>query len=217
MTELFLLRLICEIIVPVLGNGFLSLKSIFSPDSLRINELTLPWLDVAIQIGNQLILLVTHARTEMSDAYVCLFGPPGNAQKLFLVTQILTLDVNAGVPDWNKYSIVQNIPQVRLWDEHVTHRKHAQTSQLFRGVENHRRETARHFGVQSNLDTGLDLVFTFDQKVQQLLSVNHSFTEIRHQTNQSRVPFVHNLRMRKMNKGYMWKNKATHYYYYICQ
>lgn len=70
----------CETTVPVLGNSLLSLEGIFSPDSLRVNELTLPWLDVAIKIGNQLILLMTHTRAEMSDTHICLFGPPEGAQ-----------------------------------------------------------------------------------------------------------------------------------------
>lgn len=76
----------------------------------------------------------------------------------------------------------------------MTHGQHAQTTQLLRGVKDHRWETTRHFGVQTNLDTGLDLILTLHQEVQQLLSVDHSLTEVRHQTNQSRVPFVHNLR-----------------------
>ena len=55
------------------------------------------------------------------------------------------------------------------------------------------REPGRHFGVQSNLDPGLDLVLTLDEQIQQLLSVDHGLTEVGHQTNQGRVPFVHNL------------------------
>lgn len=62
--------------VPVLSNGLLTLEGVFSPNSLRVNELALPWLDVTIQIRNQLILLVTHSRAEMSDSHISLFGPP---------------------------------------------------------------------------------------------------------------------------------------------
>lgn len=37
------------------------------------------------------------------------------------------------------------------------------------------------------------LVFTFDQQVQEFLSVDNWLPVVRHQTNQSSVPFVHNL------------------------
>lgn len=76
----------------------------------------------------------------------------------------------------------------------MSHGKHSQSTQLLRGVKHHRRETAGHFGVQTNLDTGLDLILTLHQQVQKLLSVDHSFTEVCHQTNQSCVPLIHNLR-----------------------
>ena len=83
--------------------------------------------------------------------------------------------------------------QVRLGDQHVAHGQHAQPSQLFGGVEHHRWETRGHFGVQANLDTGLDLVFTLDQQVQELLCVDHSFTEVGHQANKGCVPLIHDL------------------------
>lgn len=76
----------------------------------------------------------------------------------------------------------------------MSHGKHSKSTQLLRGVKHHRRETTRHFGVQPNLDTGLDLILTLHQQVQKLLSVDHGFTEVCHQTNQSSVPLVHNLR-----------------------
>lgn len=79
----------------------------------------------------------------------------------------------------------------------MAHGQHAQTPQLLRGVEDHRRKTAWHFGVQTNLNTSLDLVLTLHQEVQQLLCVHHGFSEVCHKTNQSRVPFVHNLRGRE--------------------
>lgn len=79
----------------------------------------------------------------------------------------------------------------------MAHGQHAKPTQLFGGVEDDRRETARHFGVQADLDTSLDLVLALHQQVQELLGVDHSLAEVRHQTNQSRVPFVHNLEVKR--------------------
>lgn len=81
----------------------------------------------------------------------------------------------------------------------MAHGEHAKATQLFGGVEDYRREAARHFGVKADLDTCLDLVLTLHQKVQELLGVDHGLTEIRHQTDQSRVPFVHDL---EINTGH---------------
>lgn len=75
----------------------------------------------------------------------------------------------------------------------MTHGQHAEASQLFRSVEHHWWESTGHFGVQANLDTRLDLVLTLDQQIQELLGVDYRFTEVRHEANQSRVPFVHDL------------------------
>lgn len=86
-----------------------------------------------------------------------------------------------------------DLPQIRLGYEHVAHGQHAQAAQLFGSVENNGWETARHFRVQPDLDTGLNLVLTLDQQIQQLLCVYYCFTEVGHQANKSRVPFVHNL------------------------
>lgn len=61
---------------PVLRIGLLSLQSILSPHTLRVNELRLPWLNVSVQVGNQLIFIMTHARTEVGNTNVSLFGPP---------------------------------------------------------------------------------------------------------------------------------------------
>lgn len=62
--------------VPVLSDGLLPLEGILSPNSLRVNELTLPWLDVAVQVRNQLVFFVTHSRSEVGDTHICLLGPP---------------------------------------------------------------------------------------------------------------------------------------------
>lgn len=78
----------------------------------------------------------------------------------------------------------------------MAHGQHAKTTQLFGSVEDNRRETARHFRVETNLDTRLDLVLALHKQVQELLGIDNSFTEVRHQTNQSRVPFVHNLEVK---------------------
>lgn len=112
-----------------------------------------------VEIWDQLIFLMAHARSEMSYTNVGLFGPA----------------------------------QIRLRDQHVTHRQHAKTSELLGCVEHDRREATRHLGVKTDLDTSLDLVLTLDEQIKQLLRVDDRFTEVRHQANQSRVPLVHNL------------------------
>lgn len=78
----------------------------------------------------------------------------------------------------------------------MSHGQHAEAAQLFGSVEDYRREAARHFGVEADLDTCLDLVLALHKQVQELLGVHHSLTEVRHQTNQSCVPFVHNLQVK---------------------
>merc|ERR1719318_1929485 len=61
---------------PVLCGCFLPLESILSPHSLAVNELSLPGLDVPVQVGDELVLLVAHAGPEVGDAGVRLLGPP---------------------------------------------------------------------------------------------------------------------------------------------
>lgn len=75
----------------------------------------------------------------------------------------------------------------------MAHGQHAKAAQLFGSVEDYRGEATGHFGVKADFDTCLDLVLTLDQQIQKLLSVDHCFTEVRHQAYQSCVPFVHNL------------------------
>ena len=72
----------------------------------------------------------------------------------------------------------------------MAHGQHAQAAQLFGGVEDHRGETAGHLGVEADLDTSLNLVLALDQQVQ---GVDHRLAEVRHQSDQSSVPLVHNL------------------------
>ena len=57
---------------PVLLLSLLPLESILSPDSLTIDELALPRLDVPVQVRNQLILLMGHARSKVRNAGICL-------------------------------------------------------------------------------------------------------------------------------------------------
>lgn len=82
----------------------------------------------------------------------------------------------------------------------MAHGQHAKATQLFGCVEHYRRETARHFGVETDLDTCLDLVLTLHKQVQELLGIDHSLTEVRHQTDQSSVPFVYNLEVKKKKR-----------------
>ena len=72
----------------------------------------------------------------------------------------------------------------------MAHRKHAKTSQLLWCVEYYRREAAWHLGIEAYLDTCLYLVLTLDKQVKKLLCVNHCLSEVCHQADQSRVPFV---------------------------
>jgi len=103
--------------------------------ALRVHEFALPWLNVAEEVRDELVLLVRHARAEVGDARVGLLGEA----------------------------------QVRLRDEHVAHREHAQPADLLWRVEDDRREARGHLGVESDLDARLDLVLALDQQVEQLL------------------------------------------------
>ena len=57
---------------PVLSSGLLSFKGILCPHALGIDELGFPWLDVPVQVWDELIFLVTHSRPEVRDTDVCL-------------------------------------------------------------------------------------------------------------------------------------------------
>ena len=94
------------------------------------------------------------------------------------------------------------VRQVALRDQNVTHRQHAQTAQLLRRVEHHRRETTRHLAVQTDLDARLDLVLALHQQVQHRLRVDHRLAEVRHQTDQRRVPLVRHLRERRASAAH---------------
>ena len=83
--------------------------------------------------------------------------------------------------------------QVRLRNEHVTHGQHAQPSDLLGRVEDDGREATGHLRVEADLDARLDLVLALDEQVEQLLRVDDSLAEVRHQADQRRVPLVHDL------------------------
>jgi hypothetical protein len=61
------------------------------------------------------------------------------------------------------------------------------------GVKDDRRESRRHFTVQSNLDTRLDLVLSFHKGVKEFIGVDHSLPVIGHQSNQGGIPLVDDL------------------------
>lgn len=66
-------------------------------------------------------------------------------------------------------------------------------TELFGSVEDDRRESAGHLGVEANLDSRLYLVLTLDEQVEQLLGVDNCLSEVGHQADQRRVPLVDNL------------------------
>ena len=76
----------------------------------------------------------------------------------------------------------------------MAHWEHAKSTQLLRGVENDRRESTWHLGVEANLNSCLDLVLTLHQQVQELLGVYHSLSKVCHKANKSCVPLIHNLK-----------------------
>lgn len=84
-------------------------------------------------------------------------------------------------------------PPTHLWYKDVTHAQHAQPTQLFGCVKHDGRESRGHLGVEADLDSGLYLVLTLDQQVQQLLCVHHCLSEVGHQPDQRSVPLVHDL------------------------
>jgi hypothetical protein len=58
----------------ILRFSLLSLDGILCPYSLAVNKLRVPGLDVAIQIGNELIFFVRHTSSEMREPLLCLLG-----------------------------------------------------------------------------------------------------------------------------------------------
>mmetsp|Transcript_13659 Transcript_13659/g.18093 ORF Transcript_13659/g.18093 Transcript_13659/m.18093 type:complete len:330 (-) Transcript_13659:4853-5842(-) len=59
---------------PVLRVRLLPLERVFGPDSLGVDELAFPRLDVAEEVGNDLVLLVAHAAPEVGHTALGLLG-----------------------------------------------------------------------------------------------------------------------------------------------
>ena len=57
---------------PVLRVRLLALHRVLRPDTSGVEELGLPWLQVAVQVGDQLVLLVRHTSAEVRDSDVSL-------------------------------------------------------------------------------------------------------------------------------------------------
>lgn len=57
---------------PVLRFCLLAFDGILSPDSLAVNKLGVPCLDVSVEIGNELILFMGHTCSEVGEALFCL-------------------------------------------------------------------------------------------------------------------------------------------------
>lgn len=72
----------------------------------------------------------------------------------------------------------------------------------FWSIEHHRWETRRHLTVQTDLDTSLNLVFRLDESIQQLVGMNDCFSIVRHETNESSVPLVDDLRERGRTRAH---------------
>mmetsp|Transcript_15271 Transcript_15271/g.46146 ORF Transcript_15271/g.46146 Transcript_15271/m.46146 type:complete len:374 (-) Transcript_15271:3477-4598(-) len=61
---------------PRLRLRLLPLQGVLRPHPLAVQELRLPRLDVAVQVGDQLLLVVAHASAEVGDAQVRLLAVP---------------------------------------------------------------------------------------------------------------------------------------------
>mmetsp|Transcript_51851 Transcript_51851/g.121766 ORF Transcript_51851/g.121766 Transcript_51851/m.121766 type:complete len:1251 (+) Transcript_51851:175-3927(+) len=152
----------------VLCVRLLPLQRILGPHALRVEELALPRLDVAVQVGDHLVLVVAEAGAEVRDAAVGLLREA----------------------------------EVRLRDQHVAHREHAEPAELLGRVEHHRREPRGHLGVEPDLDARLDLVLALDEQVEQLRGVDHRLAEVGHQADHRRVPLVGDLGEGRRARGH---------------
>lgn len=65
----------------------------------------------------------------------------------------------------------------------MAHGQHAQPPQFLGCVEDNWWEPTGHLGVQANLYPSLDFVLALHKKVQKLLGVHDSLTEVGHQAN----------------------------------
>mmetsp|Transcript_52988 Transcript_52988/g.84249 ORF Transcript_52988/g.84249 Transcript_52988/m.84249 type:complete len:266 (+) Transcript_52988:2003-2800(+) len=75
----------------------------------------------------------------------------------------------------------------------MTHTEHTKTAQLLRCVEHHRRESRRHFRIQSDFNTRLHFILALHKQIQQCIGVNHSLAEVGHHSDEICIPLVRNL------------------------
>jgi hypothetical protein len=57
------------------------------------------------------------------------------------------------------------VPEIALWDKHMSHRQHTKPSKFLWTIENYWRESTWHLTVQPNLDTSLDLILVLDEQI----------------------------------------------------
>jgi hypothetical protein len=80
--------------------------------------------------------------------------------------------------------------QIGLRNEDETHRQHSKTTELFGRIKDGGRESRRHFTVETNFDSGLDLVLGFDKRVEEFVGVYDSLPVVGHETDECSIPFV---------------------------
>ena len=64
------------------------------------------------------------------------------------------------------------------------------------GVKYHRGKARRHLTVETNLDTRLDLVLSFYQRIKELIGMDDCLAIVRHQTDKCSIPLIDDLRKR---------------------
>lgn len=82
------------------------------------------------------------------------------------------------------------VPQISERNQDVPHRQHTQASQLFGCVEDDGRESAGHFGIESDFDSGLYFVLRLDEQVKHFLCVYDCLPKVGHEADQRCVPLV---------------------------
>ena len=197
----------------VLGLRLLTLEGILSPDALRVDKLALPGLDVAVEVGDELVLLVAHAGAEVRDAEVGLLAVTQvglRDQDVAHGKHTEAPDLLGGVEDHrgetgrHLQKETQGIWQTLSGDArkracHLACCHGTANREQYDGItgiactRGQRSMTSADLRVETDLDAGLDLVLTLDEEVKELLGVNSGLAEVGHQPNQGRVPFVHDL------------------------
>lgn len=77
-----------------------------------------------------------------------------------------------------------------------------QDERYFTDVEGAWRESRRHLGVEADLDSRLDLVFSLDERVEQLVGVDDRLSVVRHKRDDARVPLVDDLGEGRRSRGH---------------